>query len=259
MSLVQSKATSKGIVFEVTDFVGRPASSNLVIMTDEESFVQVLTQGNGCYASGRIQLPNVEYDGEYIYSICKDQAYIYEINNPVWQRWTPQDLNVGEPFQFKDIRFFRLHKGILWIGIHGEGLYYAIDPSGRFYKYDYQPPNLDITAVDFDGNEIWIAAADGNIYHSRIQVRRGARVDSPFRVQNSPASDDRIVLKSNTAQSGTTELSIFAATGQFIKSETLTAGNAWEITVPTAVPGMYFLNLKTSDGDAFTEKWVAGR
>jgi hypothetical protein len=257
-SINKLRSTNAGIVYiEEAPLLGQP--SNMAFITEDQKFSPTI-EGNSCFPILGTSVQDwLEYDSKRFFSICQGQAYVYEMDNPGWQVWAPQDWEKGEPLYHKDIRFFRIHKGVFWIGIYGEGLFYAIDPSGRFYKYDYQPPNLDITAVDFDGNEIWIAAADGNIYHSRIQVRRGARVDSPFRVQNSPASDDRIVLKSNTAQSGTTELSIFAATGQFIKSETLTAGNAWEITVPTAVPGMYFLNLKTSDGDAFTEKWVAGR
>jgi photosystem II stability/assembly factor-like uncharacterized protein len=252
------RRTNAGIVYiEEAPMLGQP--SNMAFITEDQNFSPTI-EGNSCFPILGTSVQDwLEYDSKRLFSICQGQAYVYEMDNPGWQLWTPQNWEKGEPLYHKDIRFFRIYKGVFWIGVKGEGLYYATDPSGRFYKYDFQPPSLDVTAVDFDGNEIWVAAADGNIYHSRIQVRKSARVESPFIVQNSPAGDERIVLKSNTQQAGTTELSIFAATGQFIKSETLAAGNAWEITVPTAVPGMYFLHLKASDGEAFTEKWVAGR
>jgi hypothetical protein len=252
------RSTADGIVL-LKESVNFLTPSYMMIMSEHQNF-SALIEGNSCLPPVSVNTPyRLEFDGKRIFSICSGLAFVYELDNPGWQQWTPQAREDGVPFYHKDIQFFRIHRGIFWIGVQGEGLYYAIDPSGLFYKYDYQPPNLDITAVDFDGNEIWVAAADGNIYYTRISIRRGTHIPSPFQVQNSPADDERIVLKSTIQQAGTTELSIFAATGQFIKSETLAAGNAWEIMLPTAVPGMYFLHLKTSDGETFTEKWVAGR
>jgi photosystem II stability/assembly factor-like uncharacterized protein len=250
--------TSKNLIFSGLDPTG--SLPLFINMSNDQSFSAPFpTDGCNTVVFGGTPVLRIEDDGERLYSICSGQASVYEKAKEQWQNWTPQNWNNGEPLYHKDLRFFRLHKDVFWIGVYGEGLYYATDGSGRFYKYESQPPSLDVTAVDFDGNEMWVAAADGNVYHSRMQVRKSARVESPFQVHNSPSADQRLVLQSKVPQTAPTELSVFAATGQLVHTITLPAGTDWTVELPNTVPGMYWVSLRTATGNVFTEKWVRGR
>jgi hypothetical protein len=251
-------STQESLIFSAADSAG--TATFLIDMTADESFsAPFLSSECSAFLFGGVSNIKMEADGERLYSICSGQAYVYEKARQEWQRWTPQNWENGEPLYHKDLRFFRLHKDVFWIGVYGEGLYYATDGSGRFYKYDFQPPNLDVTAIDFDGDEIWVGAADGNVYHSQVQVRKSAQITSPFQVHNSPSADQRLILQSKVPQTAPTELSVFAATGQLVHTTTLPAGTDWTVELPNTVPGMYWVSLRTTDGNVFTEKWVRGR